>query len=534
MMKWTIHTASHEATGQLNQLMRDYINGAPALNDFYTYRPDLAGLSQALSQLQWPNSHREITARALAQQATLTDNTSERSLQNIEAIKSPNTFTVTTGHQLCVFSGPVFFIYKIASVIHLCKQLQEKHPDKNIVPVFWMATEDHDLEEANHFYCADKKYVWNTTQTGAVGRMLTAGLEEILKQLSEDWADSSMDEWLKALFQKAYCTHQTMADATRYLVNALFGHEGIVVLDGDDAALKALLVPVMEKDLLEGIPFASVDTSVRALEKNGYTAQVKPRPSNFFLLKLQQRLRIDKVDDGFVLQDQSETFSMEAIKKLIQAQPEIFSPNVLLRPVYQQIILPNLAYIGGPGELAYWLEFKAMFEALLVPFPVLVPRAFITVVPERIAGRIKKMNLTLADGFKSISSLLLQIQQKAGHEINLNQEIGEALQVFDRMKQLAEQTDTTLLAHLEARAVQLKKQMHGIEYKLNKAIRRRMETERNWLNQVHVCFMPNENIQERHLNFSHFVREYGHDWIKNIIDNANPLNPVHYFVEVGL
>lgn len=532
-MKYTFKHFAHADTQQLSQLMRHYLSGHEALRTFYKYTPDLKGLQQALTEMQWPLELRRSLSAAMAAQAARTTNTSELTLEHITALAQANTYTVTTGHQLCVFSGPVFFIYKIASVIHVCKQLQALHPDKKFVPVFWMASEDHDLPEANHFFTTEKKYTWNTAQTGPLGRMSTAGLSDLATELQHDWQATSYDDWLKALFKAAYAQHATMADATRYLVNALFGNEGVVVFDGDDVQLKQLLKPVMQKDLLEQVPYKAVAASVKELEQAGYSAQVQPRSTNFFLLTAQQRIRIDAEGEAFVLQDGSARFSRTEMADLIEHHPEQLSPNVVLRPVYQQLVLPNLAYIGGPGELAYWLEFKEMFETLRVHFPVLIPRAFMTIVPERLEARMNKMHLTLADGFKQPAAVLLQLQKQAGTHIALSDEMADGKTMFERLKVLAAGTDPTLVAHIEAREVHLTKTLQAIENKLNKAIRRKMETEQNWLQQMHACYLPEETPQERHLNFSVFVREYGPKWIPTIIENANPLENAHVFVVVG-
>lgn len=532
-MKYTFHPVAHEETQQLSALMRHYLSGHTALSAFYKYTPDQAGLNQALTEMQWPLEVRRIVSAAMLDQAARTSNTSESTRENISALAQANTYTITTGHQLCVFTGPVFFIYKIASVINACKQMQALHPEKKFVPVFWMATEDHDLEEANHFFTTEKMYRWETHQTGALGRMATTGLSALANELQNDWHATSYDEWLKALFKAAYEQHATLADATRYLVNALFGNEGVVVFDGDDATLKRLLVPVMEKDLFDQVPFKTVAATVADLEKAGYSVQVKPRPSNFFLLKADQRLRIDVADEGFVLQDGSERFSVEAMRTLVSNHPEQLSPNVVLRPVYQQLVLPNIAYVGGPGELAYWLEFKHLFEALRVHFPVLLPRAFMTVVPERVEARMKKMQLTLADGFKRPADILLQLQKRSGTHVALTDEAAESKLMFARLKGLAEGTDPTLVAHIASREEQFNKVLSSIENKLNKAIRRKMETERAWLDQMQACYRPAETPQERHLNFSVFIREYGPKWLSTIVEQANPLVNAHVFVVVG-
>ena len=175
--------------------------------------------------------------------------TSEASLKNIESLKSTNTFTITTGHQLNLFTGPLYFLYKIVSTINLSNQLKEHYPDYNFVPIYWMATEDHDFEEINYFNFKGKKVHWNKDANGAVGELTTQGLEAVFNSFSLEIGNTKNPDYLKKLFKDAYLSHDNLTDATRFLANELFKNYGLVIIDGNDFDLKTQFIPFMKDEL---------------------------------------------------------------------------------------------------------------------------------------------------------------------------------------------------------------------------------------------------------------------------------------------
>ena len=244
---------------------------------------------------------------------------------SINSLSNSKTFTVTTGHQLNIFTGPLYFIYKIVTVINACKTLKQAYPDYNFVPVYWMACEDHDFEEINHFFFEGNKLEWETDQKGAVGRFDPSKLKNIAERLPSG----------AEFFKDAY-SQGTLGDAARTYVNHLFGEEGLVVVDGDNPELKALFSHVIEDDLFIHSAADKVSNTSSALESLGYKTQVYAREVNFFYLEDGVRERIEKTEDGFVVLDTDIRLSNDEMRKLIQEHPERFSPNVILRPLYQE------------------------------------------------------------------------------------------------------------------------------------------------------------------------------------------------------
>ena len=234
-----------------------------------------------------------------------------------------------------------------------------------------------------------KKVQWNLESAGAVGRLSTEGLTDVFEEFSSHLGSSKNANQLKKLFSEGYLKHATLADATRYIANELFKEYGLVIVDGDDLALKKLLAPFVKDELENETSFRAVSETIAALEKN-YKVQVNPRTINLFYLHENSRERILFENGVYLINNTDITFSKEEILKEVDKNPMAFSPNVIVRPLYQEIVLPNLCYIGGGGEIAYWLELKSYFDKAGVTFPILLLRNSVQIVSEK---QQKKVNL---------------------------------------------------------------------------------------------------------------------------------------------
>src|SRR5690554_7057494 len=281
-------------SGYFSKIIVDYLNQSENIRPFYHRFPTLDNFElQIKDKKSFSLEHRKVLVDSLLEQYKhLT--ASELTTHHIHSLKSPSTFTITTGHQLNLFTGHLYFLYKIVSVINLSKELKSEHPNYNFVPVFWMATEDHDFEEINHFYLHGKKITWNREASGAVGELDTQGLGEVYKVFSDEIGTSKNAEYLKILFENAYLKHDNLTDATRFLVNELFSEYGLVILDGNDKSLKSLFSPYIKNELLNQTSFAKVSETI---ENFRYSIQVNPREVNLFYLDKNIRERIIKEND---------------------------------------------------------------------------------------------------------------------------------------------------------------------------------------------------------------------------------------------
>ena len=395
-----------EQTGFFSKLIIDYVNQSPQLQPFYNNFPDLLGFKRQIEEKQFSfkKNTRTVLVDAVQNQYKKIA-VSKLTQANITKLANENTFTITTGHQLNLFTGPLYFLYKIIAVINLATELNAKFPGSHFVPVYWMATEDHDFDEINYFNFDGKKVQWKREDGGAVGRFSTKGLEAVYRVFSNHLGNSKNAQYLKSLFSEAYLKHQNLAQATRYIANELFGKYGLVIVDGDDYALKTVFTPYIKEELENKTAFKTVSKTILALEKE-YKIQVNPREINLFYLGNNFRERIIYEGGFYKVNNTDITFTKKAILEELAKNPKAFSPNVILRPLYQEVILPNLCYIGGGGEQAYWLELKTFFDAVKVPFPILLLRNSVQVISSKQKQKLDKLNISLEEIFLNQNKLL--------------------------------------------------------------------------------------------------------------------------------
>ncbi|CAL2078240.1 bacillithiol biosynthesis cysteine-adding enzyme BshC [Tenacibaculum sp. 190524A02b] len=511
-------------TGFFSKTMLDYLDQKEIIQPFYHNFPNIEGFKNQLQtkKLDFKQETRDSLVLSLKKQYEGLP-TSEKTEENIELLQQNNTFTITTGHQLNLFTGPLYFLYKIIATINLCEELREKFPEEHFVPIYWMATEDHDFEEINYFNFKGKKVQWNSTQTGGVGRFSTEGLEEVLAVFSEHLGSSKNAEYLKGLFKKAYVEHTHLASATRYIANELFGVYGLVVVDGDDSELKKVFTPYVVKELTEQVSFKEVTKTVEDLRKN-YKIQVNPREINLFYLHDGIRERILFEDDVYKVNNTDITWNWEALEKHTHEFPERFSPNVIMRPLYQEVILPNLCYIGGGGELAYWLQLKAYFEAIAVPFPILLLRSSVQVFSEKQVKKLAKLKVTTEEVFIKQNTLLQQkVLENAEEQVDFSQQKAFLENQFETLRKVAEKTDVSFVGAVNAQEKKQLKGLKNLEKRWVRAEKRRQHDLVTRITELQNEILPNQSLEERQRNFSEYYLEYGSSFIKHLKDNLHPL-----------
>ena len=516
-----------DRTGYFTPLICDYLAQKPSLRPFYNRYSQLSEFGGQIEQktVHFPEKNREVLYQALLRQYQNIAMTPETDT-HIKKLKEPITFTVTTGHQLNLFTGPLYFLYKIISTINLTRDLKKAYPKYNFVPIYWMATEDHDFEEINYFNFQGKKLQWNRTTSGAVGHLDTEGLDEVLETFSNALGNSTRAESLKMLFGKAYLEHTTLTEATRFLANELFGEHGLVILDGDDAELKMLLRPYAERDIFEKVAFEKVSETVAEIEAlpEKYAIQVNPREINYFYLKEGLRERIIEQDGTYFIDNSEVRFTKAELSEELKRFPERFSPNVIARPLYQEVILPNLCYIAGGGEIAYWLQLKSMFEAMDVPFPVLLLRNSVLAMTEKQHKKLLKMNLGVADLFLEQHRLInKKIREISNIDIDFTPQKQLLEDQFKMLYELAKQTDASFLGAVKAQEVKQKKGLDHLEKRLLKAQKRKLEDHVRRLTEIQNALFPNQGLQERTLNFSELYLEHGDALIPMLFKALEPL-----------
>jgi bacillithiol biosynthesis cysteine-adding enzyme BshC len=522
---------SYQNSGYFSPLMNDYLNQKTELQSLYHRFPTLENFEEQIEEKKNnfngnDNGKRKKLVSVLkSQYAGL--NISAETLHHIELLNQSNTFTITTGHQLNLFSGPLYFLYKIISTINLTTELKKKYPDYNFVPVYWMATEDHDFEEINYFNFRGKKFHWNRESTGPVGRLSTEGLADFLEIYALEIGSSTNANTIKKLFEDSYIKHNNLADATRYLANALFGSSGLVILDGDHQDLKRNFIPYIKDELLHQTSFKTVTESIEKIKD--YSIQVNPREINLFYIEddLRERIILDPDSHREAIYKVNHTkieFTETEILALLESNPEKFSPNVIMRPLYQEVILPNLCYIGGGGEIAYWFELKSFFASAKVTFPILLLRNSVLLATEKQNKKANKLNLTWSDLFSKQATLVNRITQKLSEfPIDFTEQKEVLKKQFESLLELANHTEKSFLGAVKAQEVKQTKGLSTLEKRLLVAQKRKFHDELQRIIELQNELFPNQSLQERQANFSEFYLENGERLIPQLMSQLKPL-----------
>jgi bacillithiol biosynthesis cysteine-adding enzyme BshC len=441
--------------------------------------------------------------------------------ENIQSLSEENTFTVTTGHQLNLFGGPLYVAYKIVHVIELAKKLKETYPNYNFVPVFWMASEDHDFEEINHVHLFNDKISWETDKNGAVGRFELDDIDGFKSQLLEKFGNNeSFSTYLNQFYAEK---DKDLAAATRRFVLDLFGEKGIITVDGDSKDLKELFSPVIKEELQNGFSGEAVSKTTEMLLEEGYKDQVHPREINLFYLSNQSRDRIIKNEDGlFNAGDKS--WSKDEIFDEVVSNPERFSPNVILRPVYQETILPNLSYVGGGGEIAYWLQLKGVFDYLNLTFPLIAVRNSIQIIDGISLKKMTKLNLEPKDLFKSIHENKKQfVLEQDQEELDFSEieSVGEEL--ITKMEGLVSKVDKSLEAFAKSESVKINKQMDHLKQKLIRHQKKQHDDAMNQMENLYERLFPRNGLQERFETIIPLLAKHGkEETIKMLFECIDP------------
>ncbi len=522
-----VSSVSFSQSKQFSPILIDYLNGDEKLKSFYKYAPKIDAFAEVIENKKKQIIDRNTLVKVLNEQyAHAAIKPTVEVQKNIDSLLNENTFTITTGHQLALFTGPLYFIYKIVTTINTAKQLKEKYPSTNFVPVFWLASEDHDLEEINHVNLFGKILSCDLGKGSPAGLVSTKLVEPMLAELKTILGESENANYLYNLFQTAYTKQSNLSDATKYIVHELFKNDGIVIIDGNYKELKKQFTSVIKDELKNQSAFKIVSEINKELEKN-YKIQASPRNINLFFIDPSQpprrggdvsRKRIVSREEST---EKENTISVTEVIALVDTFPEQFSPNVLLRPLYQESILPNLAYIGGPAEVAYWLELKNLFKYHNIPFPVVMMRNSAMFLDEK-SSRFK---VESSKWFNPIDELINEyVTENSAVEISFVKEYEQLKLFYADLEKKISQIDSTLSQSVKAESAKHIADLEKLEQKLIKAEKRKHETAINQIKSIKEKLFPNGVMQERHENFMPLYLKYGNNFFKLLNENFDSFN----------
>jgi bacillithiol biosynthesis cysteine-adding enzyme BshC len=519
-MTFSSQTIPYGSTGFFSKLVLDYTSQAETLQPFYFAAPTIEGIKKAIEQRKKYPTNRKALVETLQNQYANCILTTKQQF-NIQQLSNDNCFTITTAHQPNIFTGPLYFIYKILHAVKLAEACKQHLPANDFVPVYYMGSEDADIDELGHVFVNGGKYEWKTAQTGAVGRMkVDKALIKLIDDISGQALVQPFGAAIMDTMKDCYKEGITIEQATFKLVNELFKDYGVLVILPDNAALKKLFVPIVEKELNEAFSHQQVAATVAAFPTD-YKVQASGRELNLFYLKDDRRDRIEAEGTKYKVNDTVLSFSKEEIISELHEHPERFSANVILRPVFQELILPNIAFIGGGGEIAYWLELKKVFEAVQVPYPVLVLRNSFMIVEKKYSTRIKELGFTLPELFQTEQELLnVFVKRESSLQLSLDQERQALQNTYDKLKKVSGAVDITLAKHTESLQVQALKKIAALEKKMLRAEKRKFEAQQRQLHKLKMQLFPNNSLQERIENIIPLYAKWGNDFIKTLYEHS--------------
>ena len=411
---------------------------------------------------------------------------SEKLKSNLNSLKEAHTFTITTGHQLCLMTGPLYFIYKILHVIKLSEDLNNTFPNEHFVPVYWMASEDHDFEEIRSFLLFGQKWTWESSQKGAVGQFDTNDLQPLLQALAEKFQNQAESE-IHHLLEKFKTPNY--GSGFFEFVHELFSIYGLVVIDANNPQLKESAWPIWKKDLYTNNVHNAVIDQTQALKDQGLNTPIESKESNLFILDIGKRERIEKT--GPIQFEKEHSFQL--------------SPNVVLRPLYQEWILPNLAYIGGPSEIAYWQQLPLAFQTLALPFPLTLQRAGGILLQEKDVEQIQKLGFEKQDFLADKAALKDRYLKQAGDK---EPNYGQLDEFWSGYKAFFLNVVTEELPQekrmIEAELTRIQKQIEALEERFEKMRKAKFDKALKQIEQVSEKIQPKGQLQERTSNLLSF------------------------------
>ena len=453
---------------------------------------------------------------------------SPKTREHIEALRDPEAVAVVTGQQVGVLTGPLYTVYKTITALQLAEQLAEE-TGRPVVPVFWVEGEDHDFEEIAGVTVLDGnepvaiRYEGHTPpadgNAGAVGRLALSGeVEAMLGTLSEALPPTDFKDDVMAKVRAAYAPGTQLEDAFVHLVRALFPNAGLVFLNPDDARLKRLTRPLFRREIEDGETAAARVEAASEKLRGPYHAQVQPRPSNLFLLDDEGRYPLDLENGRFTLRGQGRSFSRAELLDVLEETPERLSPNVILRPLMQDLLVPTAAYVAGPGEVAYFAQYKGVYDWAEIPMPIIYPRASVTLVESKVQKVLDRYSLTVPDFGEELEKVFRRLV--LGEMEDVDQGFKEASrhlhQAIEELKPTVQEVDRTLVKTAEATRAALVKEIERFKERVVKAEKRNQDEVRGRLEKAAAGLYPNGKPQERALSALYFLNKYSPDLLRDL------------------
>lgn len=496
----------------LPALVQDYLDQKEDISECYSFEHSFEGVIAAAKSRAAESKDYSVLVEVLSAQAKASKYASKTVFENIQKLNS-GAVTITTGHQLCIYGGPLFFFHKILSAVALSRKLQESGVEA--IPVYWMASEDHDFEEINHVFINSEKVTWDIEAKGPVGHLSLTHLADFKQKLSALFSNDPLKKEMLAKLEAIYAQNKNLAEATRDFVYSVFGELGVVVIDVDDSRLKSQFKPIIKRELIEQFSNQALEKSNQKLAALGYHLQVEGREINLFYMLDDYRERLVKTETGFATADGIHSWEGTELLTELEDNPERFSPNVVLRPVYQEVILPNAAYIGGPGELSYWLQLKPVFDAVNCFYPAALLRDMVMISNEKTQKRLSQLDINYAEAKLKYDDLLKLVVRKEGsHEHLVDESLEQISSSLDGLLTRLGELNENLKISGETEKVRILKRLTTLQKKVLRHDKNNAAVAANRIEEIKLALFPFDTPQERVHNwlvYSHDPNNWCHE-----------------------
>ncbi len=514
-------------------LFLDYLYEFDNVAEFYTndfrnkenYLKIFKNISESRGQIS-----SEVSDIIVKQYSNL--NPSNLTQENIKKLSDKKTLAIVTGQQLGILGGPLYTFYKIITAIKLSRYLSERYDDYNFVPVFWLEADDHDFNEVRTLKIIDdanslisigyKEEIEEDDMRQSVGMInLDSSINDFFNKLNDSIKQTDFKTAIFDRLKNIYKEGISFKDAFKKLIFDYFDEYGLILFDPQDNKIKQLLKPVFKKEITDFRAHTEKLVHVSATLEELYHAQVKVKPVNLFLRVDEGRYSIEPVENEFRLRRKRRSFSQEQLLELLENEPDRFSPNVLLRPICQDYLLPTAFYIAGPSEISYFAQIKLLYELYDIPQPIIYPRSSATILENSISTSLEKFSVSVNEMFIDVENVKKKIINSV-EEISVEEMFdGISNQIegtFDQLKEKLLDLDKTIADSSNRYRDKILSNLNELKSKAEKAQQKKYEVTLRQIDRAAVHLFPNSNLQEREINFIYFANKYGEDILKKIFD----------------
>ncbi|MEK7819201.1 MAG: bacillithiol biosynthesis cysteine-adding enzyme BshC [Bacteroidota bacterium] len=530
-------------------LFIDYIEQKESVKKYFNDAniQNISSWGNIIKNFNYQTENRKIVIQTLIEQNRAL-HCSVQTLSNIDLLQNKNTFCVVTGQQAGLFLGPLYTIYKTISAIKLCEKLKNEFPDYNFVPVFWVESEDHDLNEITTIGSITNKNEFQTFKydvsknneplkqfISAKNLLVNESISDFIKNIFDNQTTTEFSPQIQNLLNQYYAIGQPFTNSFASMISDLFRDYGLITIDISHQQFKNILKEIFRTELN-----CNHETSKNVIEQSyelekEYHAQIKPRPINLFVSNQDGRYPLQPDEFGYFLQGTRKRYSNDELLNLLETSPELFSPNVVLRPICQDFLLPTISYVGGPAEIAYFSQLKKVYEQFKITMPVIFPRASCTLIEDKINNILEKHEIEPLNFLNNFSDLtndvLEEISEVKVEKLFLEME-NKSKNLFNETKYAILQIDPTLENSITNIVNKLDFSLNQLKEKVRNAQKRKEEVTVSQLLKTKNHLFPDSKLQERNITIIYFMNKYGLDIVKWLYDEVSIESFEHQFINI--